>query len=354
LRCALVDHLLCAARRLAPAAWRANLQSHSFLAVLAYRPLARIGALVQRYGGSPNAIPLSYYRHSSLYTMRTDALDRFGTRLEKRFTRRQIAVMLESAGLSKIRSRDAEPGRDPPLTPPVSFPPHRMRAAAKSSLSRTMPDAAALSPRRALAPALLALLLAGLAALAWSERVTIGEMLLHRLEQRFPAWRGENAEPVAGIIALGGSFNGRRSPGERVTAATTLAHRFPSAKVVFSGVEETAGGADPVESFTAAGIERGRIVVEGRSRTTWQNSAFSRALLHPARGQRWILITSAFHMPRAVSTFRAAGFSVEAYPVEYLSVSAPIEAQIAFKEAIGLAYYRLTGRGNAFWPGPDE
>ena len=95
-------------------------------------------------------------------------------------------------------------------------------------------------------------------------------------------------------------------------------------------------------------------MVEGRSRTPWENAAFSQGLLHPTRSQRWILITSAFHMPRAVGAFRAAGFSVEAYPVEYLSVPAPIGAQIAFKEAIGLAYYRLTGRSNAFWPGPDE
>ena len=79
------------------------------LAGLLYWPLARLAALVERCGGAPHAIPLSYYRHSSLYTMRTDALDRFGTRLEKRFTRREIAAMLESAVLSNIRFRDAEP-----------------------------------------------------------------------------------------------------------------------------------------------------------------------------------------------------------------------------------------------------
>jgi SAM-dependent methyltransferase len=79
------------------------------LAVLVYWPLSRLARLVERCGASPHAMPLSFYRQSSLYTMRTDALDRFGTRLERRFTRREIAAMLESAGLSNIRFRDAEP-----------------------------------------------------------------------------------------------------------------------------------------------------------------------------------------------------------------------------------------------------
>ena len=79
------------------------------LAVLVYWPLARLSRLVESCGGSPHAIPLSYYRNSSLYTMRTDALDRFGTRLEKRFNRGEVAAVLASTGLSNIQFRDAEP-----------------------------------------------------------------------------------------------------------------------------------------------------------------------------------------------------------------------------------------------------
>ena len=86
---------------------------------------------------------------------------------------------------------------------------------------------------------------AGLAAPAWRERVAIGEALLHWLEQRFPVWRSETADPVVGIVALGESFTARRLPAERVTAAAALAHRFPSAKVLFSGIEETAGASRP-------------------------------------------------------------------------------------------------------------
>ena len=61
--------------------------------------------------------------------------------------------------------------------------------------------------------------------------------------QRFPEWRNNSNQPVAGIIVLGGTFGGQKSPGTRVQVAIQLAQRFPSARVVFSGMEETAGAA---------------------------------------------------------------------------------------------------------------
>jgi SAM-dependent methyltransferase len=79
------------------------------IAVLVYWPLARIAALAQRAGRNVETWPLSAYRDRSFYVMRTDALDRFGTRLEQRFTRAQIQAMLEQAGLTDIRFRDGEP-----------------------------------------------------------------------------------------------------------------------------------------------------------------------------------------------------------------------------------------------------
>lgn len=81
------------------------------IAFIVYWPFARLAALMQRLGLSSekaNALPLGFYRHLSFYTMRTDALDRFGTRLEQRFTRKQIQNMMESAGLTDIHfSEDA-------------------------------------------------------------------------------------------------------------------------------------------------------------------------------------------------------------------------------------------------------
>jgi len=82
------------------------------IATVVYWPLARFSALLESLGVAPDkagALPLGFYRHMSFYTMRTDALDRFGTPLEQRFTRQQIQDMMESAGLAQIRFSDHAP-----------------------------------------------------------------------------------------------------------------------------------------------------------------------------------------------------------------------------------------------------
>src|ERR1700730_13396503 len=76
-------------------------------------------------------------------------------------------------------------------------------------------------------------LIAASSVVVWVERLTIGEFMFHTLERRFPEWQNNSSQPVAGIIALGGSFNGRKSPGERVQVAVQLARRFPNAKIIF-------------------------------------------------------------------------------------------------------------------------
>jgi SAM-dependent methyltransferase len=87
----------------------ARLIVSQIIAVVVYWPLARFATIVERAGFSPAAIPLESYRGRSFYVMRTDAYDRFCTRLEKRFTRRQIQQMLEVAGFEKIRFSDCVP-----------------------------------------------------------------------------------------------------------------------------------------------------------------------------------------------------------------------------------------------------
>jgi SAM-dependent methyltransferase len=79
------------------------------IAVAIYWPLARTAGLAERIGANVSNIPLSFYRHASLYTMRTDALDRFGTRLEHRFTRDAIQGMMAKAGLVDIRFAPGPP-----------------------------------------------------------------------------------------------------------------------------------------------------------------------------------------------------------------------------------------------------
>jgi ubiquinone/menaquinone biosynthesis C-methylase UbiE len=73
------------------------------IAVLVYWPLARFARLLERLGVSVHSWPLSTYRDRSFYSMRTDALDRFGTKLEHRFSQKQILTMMENAGLERVR-----------------------------------------------------------------------------------------------------------------------------------------------------------------------------------------------------------------------------------------------------------
>ena len=79
------------------------------LAVSVYYPLARFALFVEHIGFNASSIPLSYYRNHSFYTMRTDSRDRFGTPLEQRFTRKQVATMMEAAGLRDVQFSDRAP-----------------------------------------------------------------------------------------------------------------------------------------------------------------------------------------------------------------------------------------------------
>ncbi len=79
------------------------------IALLIYWPLAKMSFLAERFGREMESMPLSYYRHHSFYTMRTDARDRFGTPLEQRFTRQQIDEMMQDAGLIDIQFSDKAP-----------------------------------------------------------------------------------------------------------------------------------------------------------------------------------------------------------------------------------------------------
>lgn len=83
--------------------------SSQVIALIVYLPLSRISRMIEWFGLSVTNFPLSSYRNESFITLRTDALDRFGTRLEQRFTKKQIEAMMVSAGLGKIQFREEEP-----------------------------------------------------------------------------------------------------------------------------------------------------------------------------------------------------------------------------------------------------
>lgn len=79
------------------------------IAVIVYLPLARIARVWEKRGRNPDAVPLGFYRDRSLYTMRTDALDRFGTPLEQRFKRDEVIALMTGAGLDDVRVSDRPP-----------------------------------------------------------------------------------------------------------------------------------------------------------------------------------------------------------------------------------------------------
>jgi ubiquinone/menaquinone biosynthesis C-methylase UbiE len=88
---------------------RARYASSQLLALTVYWPLARTARLLECFHVMPEHWPLKHYREASFYVMRTDALDRFGTRLEQRFSQRQIQGMLEAAGFVKVRFSSSPP-----------------------------------------------------------------------------------------------------------------------------------------------------------------------------------------------------------------------------------------------------
>jgi uncharacterized SAM-binding protein YcdF (DUF218 family) len=206
----------------------------------------------------------------------------------------------------------------------------------------------------------------------------LGRLLMLPLEDRFPPWDASRGAPD-GIVVLGGVIepevadrpdSGLNEAAERITAVAGLARRFPSAKILFSGGDillrpgssEAQAAGVLFESF---GIPAARLFLEDQSRTTAENATFSRMLAMPKPGERWLLVTSAWHMPRAVGAFRKAGFAVEAYPVDYRtpgaaglwipfgSVSTGLRrTDTAVREWFGLVTYWLTGRSSALFPAP--
>jgi uncharacterized SAM-binding protein YcdF (DUF218 family) len=208
----------------------------------------------------------------------------------------------------------------------------------------------------------------------------LGTALLLPLTERFPAWQ-DDGRAADGIIVLGGAINSDVSAArnaletdasaERIVVMLQLARRYPAARIVYSGGSSNLLAPGRAEApFAAAllaefGVAPERIVLESSSRTTAENAAESKRLVAPKAGERWLLVTSAVHMPRSIGAFRAAGFSVEAYPVDWRTrgwgdVRWPFErlsfglarTDVAAHEWVGLIAYRLSGRTTELLPAP--
>jgi uncharacterized SAM-binding protein YcdF (DUF218 family) len=202
---------------------------------------------------------------------------------------------------------------------------------------------------------------------------------LEPLEDRFAAIT-DLPQEVDGIVVLGGSVSLEISEkrrqvafggyGERLTAFVTLARHYPDARLMFTG----GSGALTLTGFREAdvakrllselGMDVSRVIFERESRNTHDNAVFAQRLARPKDGETWLLVTSAFHMPRAVGCFRKAGWDVVPYPVDYgttgesgFSLGFDLAGGLnalndAVHEYVGLVAYYLMDRTDALFPGP--
>ena len=210
----------------------------------------------------------------------------------------------------------------------------------------------------------------------------LGNDLILPLEQRFPPWNPSRGPPD-GIVVLGGAITpdvsaargvvALNQAAERITATVELARRYPNARIIYSGGSNALmfnpipEAPFAVRELEALGVAHDRITAEEQSRNTIENAVFARLIAQPKPGQIWLLVTSAYHMPRAIAAFRAVGFPVEAYPVDWRT-RGPIDALAPFgslseglgrtdtavHEWLGLLVYWLTGRTKELFPAPQR
>lgn len=202
------------------------------------------------------------------------------------------------------------------------------------------------------------------------------------LEQRFPRLT-ELPAKVDGIIVLGGAVDELvtasssqatlNNAAERMTEAVSLARRYPTAKLVFSGgsslVDQNTLSLSLKEAdvarqlFENLGIDKARLVFESESRNTWENAVNTKKIVQPKERETWLLITSAQHMPRSVGIFRKVGWNILPYPTDYRVIPGHRQPNLSFaeklqiidnaaKEWLGLLSYYLLGRTSAVFPKP--
>ncbi|MCB2092121.1 MAG: YdcF family protein [Alphaproteobacteria bacterium] len=198
------------------------------------------------------------------------------------------------------------------------------------------------------------------------------------LESRMDSFRNKlDQQPYAGIIVLGGSEKLAISTssgqptlnhgGERLMAAAALARKFPTIPIIHSGGTRFADNELSENDvaklfFEQEAIDISRLRFDSKSYNTSTNAIESKALIKPGETGKWLLVTSAFHMPRSVGNFQKAGINIQPYPVDYkstlkydgifmLNFSENImRFDLAIHEYIGLLAYYITGRSKSLYP----
>lgn len=222
------------------------------------------------------------------------------------------------------------------------------------------------------------LILIGIGGLTIVTVLPISSWAIAPLENRFP--QPVLPEQIDGIVVLGGGVNQTIAEArhqisvpeasERLFEAVSLARRYPTARIIVSGGEAAIVPKGLSEAnamrdvLVEQGIDPARIEIESKSRNTYENAVNTRQLVQPKPEEKWILVTSGWHMPRAVGCFHNGGWEVLPYPVDYrttgkigffanfVMVKEFARLDLAAKEWIGLFVYRLLGRTNELFPGP--
>jgi len=199
------------------------------------------------------------------------------------------------------------------------------------------------------------------------------DALIRQLEARYPAVASlPDAQRYVGLVVLGGAlepsyvWQGHDQPAlndaaERMTAALPLLQRHPHLQLLFTGGEGELLGKGLTEAerarifYADMGVAPQRLLFEAASRTTYENAALSATLPGVDKTRPWLLVTSAWHMPRAMATFEKAGWNVTAYPVDFQTGDATpwlryslakgaAKWHLALHEYLGLLAYRLSGK----------
>lgn len=197
--------------------------------------------------------------------------------------------------------------------------------------------------------------------------------LLHRLEARYAQLPSStDMRQFTGVVVLGGALArsdlwtahnqvALNDSAERMTAAVSLARKHPHLQLLFTGGIASLPAAGLTEAvrarifFDEMGVNPSRVVYEGNSRNTFENASLSAILSGVDPKQRWLLLTSAYHMPRSVGVFTKAGWNVTPFPVDYRTDSAPDWYdfslrygpelwELALHETLGYWVYRLVGK----------
>ncbi|HEY8906437.1 MAG TPA: YdcF family protein [Rhodoferax sp.] len=196
---------------------------------------------------------------------------------------------------------------------------------------------------------------------------------LRQLEAQYPATSADQDwSAYAGVIVLGGALepayvwtvpgqSALNDAAERMTEVVPLLRRQPQLKVLFTGGEGElfANGLSEAERarlfFRGQGLSPDKLLLESASRTTYDNAVMSKLIQGVDATKPWLLLTSAFHMPRAMAAFQKAGWAVTAYPVDFrtglktpwtqYSMDQGVKKwRLALHEMLGLLAYRLAGR----------